>query len=439
MLAYSSIKSRGKKYTKENLTSFLNKCNIKNIDTKAIENLVSKLEYDKKVLVSSGTDVINGNDGYYEYFFNTSSFIGISENEDGTVDFSKLDHVVKVNVGDIIAVYHKATIGLNGKDVFGNPIPAKRGKEIPILKGNGFMIMNDRVTYVSKFTGALSFQDDEINIQKILVVPEVKRTDKTMRFDGTVFVTGDVSSGSEILATGDVIISGHLESSNITSGGNVMIKGGATCPVRGKIDAKGNVQARFLNGVTVNARNVYAHTIVNAKVNAVGKIKTFGKDGTIYGGKVQSQLGIETSNIGNKAGAKTVINIGVFEELLSSYISGKRDLMREEESLQILLKEKDRFQELGAVNRELMQLKVKINAAANMKANKIEEMKGKLAEIEKVIENGKKATAVIHEFLYSGVTFFFSGITFNIEEDKKVEKKLIIRLDGTQKNIIMVE
>jgi uncharacterized protein (DUF342 family) len=431
---------QGKKYTKENITKFLNRCKItKNIDEKAIEKLVANIEYDKKVLVATGSDVINGEDGYYEYFFDTKAFSGITENANGEADFSKLDQVIKVNVGDIVAVYHKASTGFDGKDVFGNPVHARRGKESPILKGSGFMIMNDRVTYVSKFTGALSFHDNEINIKKILVVPEVKRTDKIMRFDGTVFVTGDVSSGSEIQATGDVIITGHLESSNITSGGNIMIKGGATCPVRGRFDAKGDVHARFLNGPTINAKNVCAHTITNCKINAVERVKTVGKDSVISGGKIQSQLGIETANLGNKANSETFINLGVFEELMAKYIAGRKDIMREEEGLAAILKQKDKFQELGAVSRELMQLKVKINAAANLKVNHIEELKSKQEELQKVIDNGKKATALIRENLYAGVVLSFSGVTYKNSENKIVRNKLIIRLDGKQENIIMVE
>ncbi len=433
MLGYMTLPTNGKKnvYTKEIILQFLAKCNIK---SKIDENAVAKLikHPGEKFLVTSGVGAVDGTDGYYEYCFDKDNARGFVENEDGTIDFSNLDAIIRVNVGSVIAVYHKATAGVDGKDIFGNVISAKRGHEIPILRGEGFMVMNDRVTYVAKYKGALSYSDGEINITKMTIMSEVKITDKNVRVDGTLLVTGDVDSGSEIHATGDVIISGRVTSSIITSGGNVVIKGGAACPVRGGIEAAGDVYAKYLERVTVKAKNVYTNAIINGDISAEGKIKIVGRDGVVYGGNLQATFGFEAACVGSRGGAETVINLGLSTDFQTAYMGMQKDLLRKEEEYNTICAEKERLQEMGAVNnREAMQWKVKINAAASIKERQIQEIKSKLKVMEVTIENSNSAIAVITNQLYNGVVFVLSGIAHKIEADQKLDEPITFKADGS--------
>lgn len=428
-----------KEYTEDIIMSFLAKCGISyGIDRKEIRKLVKDGKSDKEYLIASGTDAVNGNDGYYEYFFDLPKECVLSENEDGTADFSNLDSLIKINVGDVIAKYHRSTVGTDGCDVFGKKIVAKKGREIPMLKGTGFMVLNDKITYVSRYTGALSMHDGHIFIERILVMSEVKITDKVIRYDGTVFITGDVNSGSEIRASGDIVISGHMESSLLVSGGNVSIKGGATCPVRGGIDAKGNVSAKFLEGVKINAMNVYANSFVNCTILAKGMVKTFGKDGSIYGGTTQSFLGIETANLGSKGGAKTIISLGVVDNIYSDYLQRQKELERDNEELQTLEAEKIRLNELGVKSREMLQWKIRISAAVDVKKKMINERINEIKAIEETISNSNKATASISNHIYAGVIFVIGGVVHKIDQDKPLYSTTTVRVDGKRENIIIV-
>ena len=274
------LRSDGLHYTEDVVMAFLFKCNVrKGIDKLGIAKMIAKLNHNEKYLVAAGKEAVDGKDGYYEYFFSTDFAEEPEILADGTADLSNVESIVQVHVGDKLAVYHRATKGEDGYNVFGEVKKAKNGKEIPILKGEGFMILNDKVTYVAKWTGALTMPDGEIKIQKILVMPEVKITDKKINYDGVVYIKGDVHSGSEIFASSDIVIGGHMESSEIKSGGNVIIKGGATCPIRGSITAAGNVSAKFFEGVTVSGKDISANFFINCKVTAKGYIRTYGRAG----------------------------------------------------------------------------------------------------------------------------------------------------------------
>ncbi len=440
MLCYITLPKENNlsKYTKEVIIGFLKKCGVRHgIDEAAIEQMTENPTPGEKYLVAFGSDAVNGRDGYYEFFFESSGSCELTEDEEGQVDFSRLDDIVKVNVGDKVAVYHKSTKGVDGQDVFGRKISSKNGKEIPILSGDGFMVLNDRVTYVAKYKGALTIVNGNVYIQKIMILPEVKLTDKTIRYDGTILVTGDVNSGSEIIAQGDVIISGYMESSTIKSGGNVSIKSGAKCPVRGGIEAKGNVSAKYFEGVKIEAKNVYANSFVNCNIKARGEVKTYGNDGVIHGGTVQALSYISTANAGSKGFVKTIISLGVIDRLINEYTKTEKALDREKEDLKTLEAEKERLQELGAVTKEMMKWKIKINAAANIKAKAVQDLTLKLAAMEETINQGYHSKAVITHTVFPNVLFVVCGVSHRNENLQRLQRPMTIKTDSKHQHIVI--
>ena len=441
MMCFLTLPQRrdGKKYTENIIYKFLKRARVVyGLDREAIKKIAEEGKPVVRSLIATGMEVVHGRNGYYEYFFDTSQEMEPEVLRDGTADLDKMKCLQQVKVGDKIAEYHRATKGTNGYDVFGNFIKAVPGKEIPILKGTGFMIMSDRVSYVATYTGAIRMVDGKVEITKLMVVQEVRITDKKIKYDGTVFVVGDVFSGSIIEATGDVIIGGHLESSEVTSGGEVIVKGGVTCPIRGGINAKGDVCAKYFEGATIVGDNISANYFINCKVEARGYVKTYGRVGMIYGGSINSIYGIEAASVGNKSGARTIINLGVNSSILSKYNNARKSLVREEEQLATLNTEKERLKEVGAGNRELMQWKVKINAAVASKEIRIKELNAEIAGLDEEINKSNGACAVITEMAYANTIFVISGVIYRLESDRRTYDKMIFKTDANKENIVVL-
>ncbi len=441
MMCFLTLPQRrdGKKYTENIIYKFLKRAKVVyGLDREAIKKIAEEGKPVVRSLIATGMEVVHGRNGYYEYFFDTSQEMEPEVLRDGTADLDKMKCLQQVKVGDKIAEYHRATKGTNGYDVFGNFIKAVPGKEIPILKGTGFMIMSDRVSYVATYTGAIRMVDGKVEITKLMVVQEVRITDKKIKYDGTVFVVGDVFSGSIIEATGDVIIGGHLESSEVTSGGEVIVKGGVTCPIRGGINAKGDVCAKYFEGATIVGDNISANYFINCKVEARGYVKTYGRVGMIYGGSINSIYGIEAASVGNKSGARTIINLGVNSSILSKYNNARKSLVREEEQLATLNTEKERLKEVGAGNRELMQWKVKINAAVASKEIRIKELNAEIAGLDEEINKSNGACAVITEMAYANTIFVISGVIYRLESDRRTYDKMIFKTDANKENIVVL-
>ncbi len=438
MICWIKLPARndGAVYTEDLIMSFLVQCRIMaGINKEAISNMLSNLNHNEKYVVAAGKAAVNGVDGYYEFLVDMEQEQEPVILNDGTADLSNIEAIKQVKAGDKIAIYHKAKKGEDGYNVYGEALRARNGKEIPILKGEGFMILNDRVTYVAKYSGAISMVDGVINIEKIMILPEVKITDNKIVYDGVVYVTGDVHSGCDINASGDVIIGGHMESSEIVSGRNVIIKGGATCPIRGSIKAKGDVSAKFFEGVTISGKNISANYFINCNVVASGLIRTYGRVGTIYGGSVQSLFGIETASVGNKAGAKTIVTLGVNNTILAELSNINKAISREEEELNSLKVQRDRLSEDASADRQRMQWKIKVNAAIGMKEGKIKDLEAKKSKVQAEIDKGSEARATITEVAYSGTVFVIDRMVLRIEEDRKTYDKLTIKASADRDSI----
>ncbi|MCR5670624.1 MAG: FapA family protein [Butyrivibrio sp.] len=439
MICYMSLPEKGmEEIDEEFIRKFLQMSKIvQGIKDDAIKEILEEKDPSKTYLVAHGVEPVDGEDGYYEFFFDTNPKEELEIMRDGNADLSNALSLQQVKVGDKVAFYHRATKGKAGFDVHGNYLQAHNGKEIPIVKGTGFMILNDRVTYVATYSGAISMKDGQIMIQKLLVMPEVKITDKRIKYDGTVYITGNVNSGSQIEATGDVVIEGHMESSEIICGGNVVIKGGVTCPIRGSIIANGDVSAKYFEGASVSGINISANYFINCTVNSKGLVKTLGRVGTLYGGTVNSLYGLEVASLGNKTGARTIINLGVNSNILNKYNTIKKNIVTEEEQLAVLSKEKERLMEMGAGNRQMMQWKVKINAAVSSKEIRIKELNHEKELLETEIGKGDRARATITECLYANCVFVIGGVIYRSEEDRRTYDSLAVRLDGKRENIII--
>ena len=153
---------------------------------------------------------------------------------------------------------------------------------------------------------------------------------------------------------------------------------------------------------------------------------------------INSIYGIEAASVGNKSGARTIINLGVNSSILSKYNNARKSLAREQEQLATLNTEKERLKEVGAGNRELMQWKVKINAAVASKEIRIKELNAEIAGLDEEINKSNGACAVITEMAYANTIFVISGVIYRLESDRKTYDKMIFKADAKKENIVVL-
>ena len=198
------------------------------IKQEAIDDLIDRKRMNERILIAEGIPAHKGKDGWFEWFVRLDLPRIPAPLPDGGVDYVNIEAFEMVDEGERIALYHRAEEGTTGTNIYGESIHAEGGVEMKPLRGVGFTLEPDGVTYTSKMNGKFEFVGGRINISNMLIVREdVTAVTGKLEVDGSVYVIGSIYSGGYIKATGDIIIEHNVETGRLIAGGNVMIKKGS--------------------------------------------------------------------------------------------------------------------------------------------------------------------------------------------------------------------
>ena len=300
----------------------------------AILDMIEKRRMNEKILIAEGIPAKKGKDGWFEFFVRLDLPRIPAPLPDGGVDYVNIEAFEMVDKGEKLAVYHPAEKGTNGKNIYGKIIHAEKGMEKKPLRGTGFMIAPDGVTYISKLNGKFEYINGRMIISNMLVVHEdVSSVTGKLEVDGSVYVVGSIYSGGYIKATGDIIIEHNVETARLIAGGNVMIKKGSCSKHDCFIEAGGEVSGKFFEAANINARgNVKANYIMNSNINTMGRVIVSGSKGVLLGGRICAVKGVDTFNLGNSSHLKTILEVGrneLYEKEQAEYAEKREQLLNE--------------------------------------------------------------------------------------------------------------
>lgn len=382
-----------------------------NIDPRMLDNLLSGKHLGETVQIATGQLPIDGEDGHYEFFFNTEKVRTIKVLPDGSVDFQNLEWYERVKRGQKLAYYHSAGHGEDGHTVTGKRIPPKRGKELPALRGKNFVILDDRKTYISVAEGRVELDGFHLDVSTILNVRDVNQVTGNIRFDGNVIVSGNVSNGVTIEAGGDVIIDGFVEDCNIVAKGDVIMKKGVNGGGTGSITAEGSVEAKFFESVNIKAgRMVKMNYCLHSNIYSEGEITVFGNKGLILGGTVFAANDIKVSNVGNELGVRTVVKMGVSETMKDEQRRVDSKLVDLGNKLAILYKGRRDFQDkYPSEVRNVMEVYIKIEDAIFTLEKEVDETKAEKDKLMRQIMMTADAMMTVTGKLYENVLVEIDG------------------------------
>lgn len=388
------------------------------VDQEILGKMIANKVYSEPFTVALGKPALSGKDGWFEFFFETKVEAKPQENADGSVDFHNMKLFEEVAIGDKLVTYHPATKGEFGYDILGKFLMPKNGKELAKIKGKGFSISEDGLTYTAELCGKIEYRYGEMTILEIFEVPgNLDLTVGNVRFSGDVKVRGDVAGGMLIEASGNVEIQGHVAGATIKAGKDIILKKGVQGAKEANIEAKGNIFGQFFEEATiVCGGNLEGNYLLNCNTYAVGKVNIRGKHGRIMGGRTHGILGIEMHDGGNDNEIPTILQVGISDEIMQQYSSITEEIKKNEEEVQSiengiskLTMYKDTFypEEYEKNRIRMLQTKIVKNAekAKNMEKHK---------ELFQIINQAHVAYIGVHDCMHAGVQLFFEGHTKKI-------------------------
>ncbi len=320
---YLAPPEKGQIYTKRDLERYLEAHGvIKGYHSSNLSAMIKKRVYDREILVARGAEIKPGVDGYFEYLFAPEEHSGPKIMEDGSVDYSSMSALQNVHKGDKVAIYHYATQGEDGYTVRGGEMKAGPVRDLPPMRGKG--IIRENGIYYAQNDGKIEVKEGKIDIQNVHeIMGDVDAIIGKIEFFGDVVINGNVDGGVVIRAGRNIEVHGTTGAATLYAGGDVMLTRGIQGG--GKISARGNVYAEFIENTTVEAGGlVQANVILNAKVTARDKVITNGKRGAIIGGYTHALKCIEAQTAGNDVELKTILHCGYEPESFDRLLEARR-------------------------------------------------------------------------------------------------------------------
>jgi uncharacterized protein (DUF342 family) len=350
-----------------------------------------------------------------------------TEMADGKVDLKDLGDIDTVKPGEKIYQKTPLTAGVDGRNVLGDTLKANPGKDVRMEVSSGTLIdpENENILLANK-EGLARLIDNRMEVDDVYTLTELTPKQGHVRFNGTVIVLGDVSPEMKIIASGDVLISGFVESASIRCRGELTVLSGASGKsLDEEVDGRKNncllesgnrVNVAFANHVDIVAkRDVFIHKqISHCNVSASSIVVGKGRlpRGKIIGGHYHISKYIEAGHLGAPSDTVTHISMNrtydVFKQKEDNFWQQIEELQEKLELLQGNMPSLVGGAQKKAAKAEMVQLENKINKTINYRKTLGQRRR----------EYMENVVVKVNHTLYGGLYFDFGskGITNTVRK-----------------------
>ncbi|MFF2014797.1 DUF342 domain-containing protein [Paenibacillus sp. NPDC058177] len=396
----------------EELEAFLHSHNIRyGIQRDIVQRLSTHPEeyFFNRVPIAIGDTAENGTDGRVVLTIDMEEDRGPAEKADGKVDYKDLVRLHNVRKGQLIAKTVPPLAGKPGKMVTGEELPFKAGREAQFKVGKNVLVSNEETSMYAAIDGLVTITDKgKINVFPVYEVNgDVDYSTGNIDFVGTVVIRGNVLTGFSVKSEGDIRVVGGVEGAELIAGGSIEITGGIIGYHKGHISAGKNVKVSFIQdgNVTAGEDIIVSQSIMHSDIRAGHDVVCNGTKGLIVGGTIQAGERVVARTIGNTMSTATAIEVGVLPELrneINELRQQLRQLLENDDKTSKALYLLNQLANSGQLSPDKIALRVKLNATKQSHQRDEARIKGRVLEIERMLEDTGRARVEAVKTIYGG-------------------------------------
>lgn len=365
-----------------------------------------------KTKVASGKEPINGQDAIIDILLENNQNQIPRMLEDGRVDFFDLGVVRTVRAGQHLATKTPSTEGMQGVSVSGAPLMAKPGRDKRLPVGKNTVVSEDGLQLFADTDGHVSYSpaDSKINVFDVFTVNgDVDFSVGNINFLGNVKINGNVLPGFQIIAAGDIEVTGNVDGAVLEAAGDIVIRGGVHMRSQGLIKAGGTVRSRFSQGANIEAGVdvIIRDSIMHCNVSAGRNVYTEAQKSVIVGGLIRAGEEIRTRTLGSPMQTPTEIEVGVHPHLraemgqLHERLKGLQQNMDKTKKALVLLDNMAGIANQLPPEKEAMRQKLSVTYQHYLQEE--EELMYRRSEIEATLLDTSMAKVYCLEVIHAGV------------------------------------
>jgi hypothetical protein len=240
--------------------------------------------------------------------------------DDGKVNHYELNLINKVERGDWVGERIEPTLGIPGKSVFGNAVPALPGKQHKLVYDKKTIDedLNEDETktiLTAKRVGAVVYENGILAICNYLEIDgKVSFETGNIDFDGHVEVKNSVEDNFSVKANNNIQIMGKIGLGGIDTiesrEGSIYIRGGIAGKNKAKIICDGDLYTKFAADCTIecNGSVNIGYYAMNTNIKAKEVILE-SLNSKIIGGNIEATVRVVSGEIGSRADVPTHITV----------------------------------------------------------------------------------------------------------------------------------
>lgn len=375
-----------------------------------------------KELVAKGLPPEESKDGSFELLISLEP--KIPKTADGKVDHKNIEYYKIVQPKQKIVILKPPYKGKSGINLYGEEIPSKEPKPIPIKTGENIELIeeqNGTISGISKIYGLITFKDNYLDISPNLIIEEDASIEKgNLKFNNNIIIKKNVLRGLSIFCGNDLIVEENIESGFIRVLGNIYVKRGINTADQGIILCKGDVNVEFIENTNLHCEgNIRVkNSILNSNIVCFNSIILENPNSTLIGGNTTFFEHLEAGNLGNESQLVTNLYVGYHynqQKLLETMLEEFKKI--EEETLKL----SNELKELQKKIQNKMFIPENIKKQIPQKVeifNKYKEIYLKKKEViehlKKNIHNPNLIEIKIHNKIHPGVVFYYYDKKFPV-------------------------
>lgn len=387
-----------------------------------IRQLVGSPVYNQSIPIAEGAMPQNGKNGEVKYFVDLSKDRKPVIMEDGTVNYKDMNLIENVTKGQKLAELVPPVKGINGKNVVGTELKASDGKQVSLPRGRGVAFSPDNQALISELDGQLMVVDGKISVfSNYEAMADIDNSTGNIKFVGNVCVRGNVLSGFEIEAGGDIQVDGVVEGALLKAGGNITLKRGMHGGGKGMLIAGGDVISKYIESCNVEVKgDLKAEAIMHCDIKCGNSIVLGGKKGLLVGGTAKVGRLVDVKVLGSQMSTTTIVEVGVDPHLRERLKFLKQDIGNMEDGLLkanqaiILL---NKLKSVGELSLEKREILAKSTRAKYFYENKVMEYKKEIAEIEEKLQQGANGRIRVSGSIYPGTRVAIGNSMMYIKQE----------------------
>ncbi len=429
LAAYLRVRTSGPQQavTAEEVVGFLKENGIVHgVCSDSIRDFCEHRKFFLELTCALGEAPEDEEDGRLEYRFKTGKNMIPAVRKDGTVDYKDLGLVQNVSKGEVLCRIVPPAPGRDGVDVYGRRVPFRKGRMPVFPSGRNTVVSKDGLELTAAVDGCIEYRDKGqiLNVSESFILRgSVDASSGNIDFIGAVTILGDVLNGFSVRAGGDLIIRGMAEGAQLKSGGNLVLSNGMKGMGDGRIEAAGDVSAKYIENASVSCGGtVRADVLLNSIVSAGDSVSLHGPNALLVGGTCTAGRRVLARTIGSESGTRTEVCISsplLTRLLVRGGANGEREalgqeLEKERQAQEILRAQSDTVARIIADgNCSLQQMNALLKALMAKRAESMKKIDAMAARLEQMEQAEKESAA---NFSVTGTRIVYAGARIMIGE-----------------------